>query len=344
MEKRCVALVYLKAFCFLRPRASPEYTMRQTPTRFQITPGIIDLGHRIIQLSQVATASVGVVHPLRPLARLPFIAGCLLGLLALMPDATGPAESNAGAISGIAILALISLAVSAVLHLYAVRRLVIATSDGLPTWLKSSDLTFLHLVLDKIRAAMTATDPDWHVAVDLLAKTIESQGVPAGGSNPAAASFRVELDQPEAGWFDRGAMPDHFPVANGTAHANAPGLAPVNGKLAAEPRSSFAEAMLGEDCAAVSATAKSDPTRSPAPSNGRAELADVMALIDHAQLPHKAELHALLSPVMDHVTGGRTSRSDAKNNWQLFHDYASKYLTDVDDLDESCRRVQASLT
>jgi hypothetical protein len=69
-----------------------------------------------------------------------------------------------------------------------------------------------------------------------------------------------------------------------------------------------------------------------------------MALIDHAQLPHKAELHALLSPVMDHVTGGRTSRSDAKNNWQLFHDYASKYLTDVDGLDESCRRVQASLT
>lgn len=317
--------------------------MRETPTHLEITPRMIDLGDRIIPISQVTSARVGVVHPLRPLARLPLIAGGLFGVLELIRGTFGHAEGQGGLVSGLTVLALICLAVSALLYRYAVRRLVISTSDAASTLIRSSDLTFLRLVLDKIRTAMSTTDPQWHVSVDLLARTIGTEGLSESPSSIGEAMLRAEPARAEAHWPDRSSDPD-LTFATGTAaHSSLPDLHSANGTPPAAPRDSFAEAMLRDARVTETSLTRLNPPKAAAPSDRRAEIESVVALIERARVPHKSELHALLDPVMDHVSGGRTSLRDAQHNWRLFHDYASKYLTDIDGLSESCRRVQASL-
>ncbi len=311
--------------------------MPNAPARLEITPRIIDLGDRVIQLNNVASASIGSVHPLRGAARFALIVFGVLALAELLRFQLWSTGKDAPLFSAIAVLALASLVVAIGLFLYRKRLLVVSTTDSQSTWIRSADADFLRLVLEAIRTAMTSTDPGFRAHVDLVAMTIS--GAAPVSEAAAGPMLRAETGGVD-GWADQGPEPSLPPSMNGAGHGGTapPSLDTPNAILAEPPRNpSFAEAMLRE-------ARSPDVTATPAArSNGRAELEDVILLIDRAALPHKAELGALLEPVRDHLTGGRTRRSDAMHNWQLFHDYAGKYLTDVSGLADSCRRVEAVL-
>lgn len=311
--------------------------MSETPTRLEITPRIIDLGDRVIQLSNVASAAIATVHPLRGTAKLALMAAGGLGLAELLRNQIWSSGKDAPLFSAVAALALVALIAGAGLFLYRKRLLVISTSDGQTAWVRSGDADFLRLVLEAIRKAMTSTDPDFRANVDLSAMAISGSAIAVGGSaGPALSAGSAD----EGSWADQGPEPTLPHVMNGagadTVHP--PRLEEANGSTSDKARSSFAEAMLRE-VRTAEATAPATPPR----STGRAELEEIILLIDRASLPHKAELNALLDPVRDHLTGGRTRRSDAVHNWRLFHDYAQKYLTDVNGLADGCRRVDAAL-
>ncbi len=311
--------------------------MRDTPARLEITPRIIDLGDRIIQLGNVASAAIGTVHPLRGAARFVLIVFGVLALAELLRNQLWATGKDAPLFSAIAVLALLSLVVAVGLFLYRKRLLVISTTDSQSTWIRSADADFLRLVLEAIRTAMTTTDAGFRAHVDLAAMTISGAApVPVAGAGPMLRTDPAGAD----GWADQGPEPSLPQTMNGAGHGGTapPNLDTPGGNLAEPPRApSFAEAMLRE------ARGPDVSAAPPARSSGRAELEDVILLIDRAALPHKAELGALLEPVRDHLSGGRTQRSDAVHNWKLFHDYAGKYLTDVSGLADSCRRVEAVL-
>ena len=96
--------------------------MGAAPTRLEITPEIIDLGDRIIQLSQVASVQAGTVHPWRHGARFPLIAGVILLAAASVRGGLGFDE--------LTILGLAMLALALAMTVLGLKRLVIATSDG----------------------------------------------------------------------------------------------------------------------------------------------------------------------------------------------------------------------
>lgn len=300
--------------------------MYETPTRMEITPRVIDLGDRVIQLDHVASVRVGAVHPLRSLAHWPFVAACLLAIYDLI-GREGGGNRAASLINGVTVLSMVLLALAAGCFWYRRRLLVISTSDSQSIWIRSTDPTVLRLVLEQIRSAMTARDPSFRVSIDLVAKTVETGQARDASQDLHAPPLHTARATPDRDWADHGPDPVLPTTLNGAVQ---------------ETRSSFAEAMLREARARESADAPSS-TSDTAPVKGRVELEAVIALIDRAELPHKTELHALLDPVRDHLAGGRTSRRDATHNWRLFHDYAQKYLADVDGLAESCRRVQATL-
>jgi hypothetical protein len=309
----------------------------------EITTRVIDLGDRVIQLRNVASVRVGTVHPLRPLAGWPFVVAVLLVLFETFgPETPSP---NSFGLSGIIALALGLFAAAAVCYLYRIRRLVVMTTDSLAVFVQSPDPTFLHLVLQSIRSAMSATDPSFRVSIDLMARTLEANGDRDSAEDLQAPPLHADAATDRRDWADRGPEPMLPTALGGTAPdlSPHPSLSPLNGAAAPEGRSRFAEAILRETHAMEPAGSARKETESPAPAKGQIELEAVIDLIDHANLQHKAELHALLDPVRDHLFGGRTSRRDATRNWELFHDYAKKYLADVDGLAESCRRVQATL-
>jgi hypothetical protein len=313
--------------------------MRDAVTRLEITPRTIDLGDRVIQLSAVASLRVGVVRPLRRLAAWPFVIAILLIGYEVLGQRSVVSSQTITAPSGIIVLALVLVVIAAGCFFYRIQRLVISTADSQTILIRSSDPTFLRLVLENIRLAMERHDPGLLISIDLVARTIDS-------GSPSDAKGSVRSAKPRAGtgstdWAERGPQPElpHH-AANGAAATASPTPSLDTGKTA-EPRSSFAEAMLRQ-AKTSEAPASSRTTAEPRP-RGETEVADVIALIDRARLPHTSELHALLNPVRDHLSGGGTRRGDALHNWRLFHDYAEKYLTDVEGLGESCRRVSAVL-
>lgn len=313
--------------------------MGDAPARLEITPRIIDLGGRIILLDNVASAAIATVHPLRGAARFALIAFGVLTLAELLRFQLWSTGKDAPLFSAIAALALLSLVAAIGLFLYRKRLLVVSTTDSQSTWIGSADADFLRLVLEAIRTAMTSSDTAFRAHVDLVAMTI-SGTAPAAGEM-AGTGLSVE-PATGAGWADAGPESALPHTINGARPESAPppNLDATNGRAHEPARApSFAEAMLREARTGTAIMQTAPPTK----SNGREELEDVILLIEQASLPHKAELSALLDPVRDHLRGGRTGRRDAVHNWQLFHDYAGKYLTDVNGLADGCRRVEAAL-
>ncbi|MEZ5924940.1 MAG: hypothetical protein R3D57_11225 [Hyphomicrobiaceae bacterium] len=304
--------------------------MRITSSRMDITARIIDFGDRIIQLSQVVSVCIGTVHPLRPFARWPALLAGALGLLEVARFFTELGGPAAQILSGISAMALISATVATALYLYSVRLLIISTSDGMPAWIRTKDLTFLQLVLEKIRLALTTHDANFRVSIDLDARTIDADDSDIGTAPPSFGALRAVPEPDSRAWT----MPSETaPALAALATLPEHDVAPIaNGAPRSTPKSAFAEALQREV----------GPTARPS-TNGKTEVEEIIQLIAAASIPHKSELNALLAPVRDHVAGGRTNRTDARRNWQLFHDYAREYLSDVDGLAECCGRVETVL-
>jgi hypothetical protein len=299
--------------------------MRDAPARMDITPELIDMGDRVVQLGQVTSVRVGIVHPWRHAARFPLVAAAVL-------IAASMVRGGGFTVDGLSVAALTSLALAIVLLVYRVRRLVIATADGERVLIGGHDPAFLRLVLDRIRLAMAAGDPGYRCAVDLVTRTIETGEIQEQDA-AALPSLRATHDEiPE---------PMLPPALNGQSAGQRHDTleAPVNDFSA--PRSVFADHRREALDRGPRLTAPAAPAAPPAPQAG---IEAVITLIDRAQLPHKSEIHALLEPVRDHLAGGRTARSDARHNWKLFHDYARKYLTDVDGLTDACDRLDGTMT
>ena len=303
-------------------------------TRMEITPEIIDLGDRVIQLSQVASVQAGTVHPWRSAARYPLIAGVIL-------LAAASARGGVG-FDGLSLLGLAMLATALAMIFIGLSRLVIATSDGDRVLIAGRDMAFLRLVLDRIRSAMTGTDPGLHIAIDLTSSTI----VAGDTSEPARASLpRLQVPAQNDTSVDapsRRTDPELPSSVNGAHSAGRDDAfsAPVD-VFGGPPLGSFAdrrrEALGGAPLAMPSAAppgAESDP---------RAQILALVALIDDAEIAHKAQLHDLLDPVRDHLTGGRTRKNDARHHWKLFHDYAQQYLGAIDGLPEACESLEQAL-
>lgn len=306
--------------------------MGAAPTRLEITPEIIDLGDRVIQLSQVASVQAGTVHPWRSSARYPLaISVILLAANAVRGGGLG--------FDGLSILGLATLGLAVAMVFIGLKRLVIATSDGERVLITGRDMAFLRLVLDRIRLAMTSADPGLYFAIDLATSTIEA-GDAAGdarASLPTLQSVPQETLLPAPASRLDAKLPPSLNGTRASAHDDALS-APVD-EFGGPPLGSFAdrrrEAMGGAPLAV--------PASTPPEADPRAEIVFLIELIDHTELSHKAQIHALLDPVRDHLTGGRTGKSDARHNWALFHDYAQKYLGAVDGLPEACEKLERTM-
>lgn len=305
--------------------------MGAAPTRLEITPEIIDLGDRIIQLSQVASVQAGTVHPWRHGAHFPLIAGVILLAAASVRGGLG--------FDGLTILGLAMLALALAMTVLGLKRLVIATSDGERVLIAGRDMAFLRLVLDRIRLAMTGTDPGLHIAIDLSSSTIAADDA----AEPAITSLptlQVPRNDTPPDMPARRADPELPSTLNG-AHASVRDdafSAPVD-EFGGPPLGSFSdrrrEALGGAPLAM--------PSAPPAEADPRTQILALIALIDDAEVAHKAQIHALLDPVRDHLTGGRTRKADARHHWKLFHDYAQQYLGTIDGLPEACEGLEQAL-
>lgn len=305
--------------------------MRDAPARMEITPELIDMGDRVIQLGQVTSARVGNVHPWRHAARFPLIAAVIL-------VAANVVRGGVVVVDGLSAAALLGLLLALALFLFRVRRLVIATSDGERVLIAGRDPAFLRLVLDRIRLAMEASDPSFRCVIDLATLTIEA-GESTDHGPAVLPTLRATPDEIAAPAATHRPEPELPSALNGHAasHSRDTLVAPVDERAA--PRSSFADHRLDALERGLRPVAAA-PAPEPSPQAG---IEAVIALIDRATLPHKCEIRALLDPVRDHLSGGRTGRTDARHNWKLFHDYARKYLTDVDGLTEACERMDGSM-
>lgn len=187
--------------------------MSETYSKLEITPKIIDLGTKVVQMRQVASVGYTLIYPLRRIATALFIlSACSVifaGLAAGLPS-LGSRDDRLLPL-GLAAIAFIGAVVA---YQYSVRFVTIATSDGDKLRLASASGEFLMGVMARIRETMTAPhDAPLHTTINITAGTIET--------NSLVDLTSIRVDQsPGAAVAGR----DLTPATNGTAlpHAQWP--------------------------------------------------------------------------------------------------------------------------
>ncbi len=340
--------------------------MTEHQDRLDITPRVVDLGDRVIQLHHVVSVGRQALYPFRPLGGLLVLAGfglignelAMRGLLAFRLQSGGslPLWLGFGA-TGIGLFLL----------LYAKRVLMIRTSDGgrveLPS---SSDEASAALIL-RIRHAMeelgghpgvrSASVPALQPGAGSQA-AIPWSGAPAGLPQqlpPSATRPQISVDPGVPQTVPSGRRGEGY--ANGHAgrgsfggSATTPeGLSMGDPSAGAYRRAGGStlpqqgagvgggERRLpgGEPVAQAAGREQlALPTAPPAGlarDDGSQELMALMDLVRRADVQHKEALLDLLKVVEDHYRG-RASREDAIAHWRSFADYVVQYLGDVDGL------------
>jgi hypothetical protein len=343
--------------------------MTEHQDRLDITPRVVDLGDRVIQLQHVVSVGRQALYPFRPFGALLVLAGfglignelVMRGLLAFKLQSGGslPLWLGFGA-AGIGLFLL----------LYARRVLMICTSDGGRVELPTSTDEAAAAVILRIRHAMeelgsptssragaSATPalqgtggshpavpwsgapsglpqqlPSGQARPQLTAEPGASQTVPVGRRGEPYANGHAGRGAFGSG----GALAEGIPTGDPAAGAyRRAGGAPVSQQVPATSSGGDRRALGAE---AMPQTAGREPLALPsmmpaglARDDGSQELIALVEHVRRADVQHKDALLDLLKVVEDSYRG-RASREDAVAHWRSFADYVVQYLGDVDGL------------
>lgn len=344
--------------------------MADPSAKLEITPKVIDLGDKVIQLSHVTSAGHGATHPFRPVGfGLLVAAAGLIGFEGLTRGLSAFALKSGGTLSlwfGFA-----AAGIGLFLILYARRLLVIRTSDGARTILPSSDETASAALVERIRDAMEARgDPavserprnqPLHVGTAPSEATLPNR-TPAERALPAATPqsqpqaqiaaqpaytqpLGVNRRTPDAHHvnghagnpaFSIGASRNDAPAASDTATAG--GRRPLTHQQALQPTggpSARVAQSAGLNEALQHATGRDAlalPSTQPTAPPRDDGAHDLRLLIEHVRRADVQHKDALLDllRVVDEYFHGRASREDAVAHWRSFADYVMQYLSNVD--------------
>ncbi len=342
--------------------------MTEHQDKLDITPRVVDLGDRIIQMQHVVSVGRQALYPFRPFGILLVLTGlglignelAMRGVLAFKLQSGGslPLWLGFGA-AGIGLFLL----------LYARRVLMIRTSDGGRVELPSgSDEASAALIL-RIRHAMEELGSGsagrvGSIATPALQASGGSQPAIAWSGAPAGLPQQLPQGQARPQLTADAGIPQTVPVgrrgegyANGHAGRGAFGIggAPPEGLPIGDPSAgayrraggaqiSQQPAGLGvgerrmSGVEPIAQAAVREPLALPsmipaglARDDGSHELMALMEHVRRADVQHKEALIDLLKVVEDHYRG-RASREDAIAHWRSFADYVVQYLGDVDGL------------
>jgi hypothetical protein len=342
--------------------------MTEHQDKLEITPRVVDLGDRIIQLQHVVSVGRQALYPFRPFGALLVLAGfglignemVMRGLLAFKLQSGGslPLWLGFGA-TGIGLFLL----------LYARRVLMIRTSDGgrveLPT---STDEAAASVIL-RIRHAMeepgnASTGRAVAQTTPALQGTAGSQPAVTWSGPPAGLPQQLPAVQTRPQLTSDTAVSHTVPIgrrgeayANGHAGRGAFGAGgahaegvPTSELAAGAYRRAGGTPVSQQMQVTGGGERRASSGESVPQAAGREQLAlptvlpaglarddgsqELMALVEHvrrADVQHKDALLDLLKVVEDSYRG-RASREDAVAHWRSFADYVVQYLGDVDGL------------
>lgn len=345
--------------------------MAETQPKLEITPRVVVLGDKVIQLHHLVSAGRDAVFPLRPVG----LALLAIGI-ALIGSEFGLRGAQAFALSRGGSLALwVGFAATGIgifLALYARRLLVLRTSDGVRLTVPTDSEESAAAFLARIREAMEAGRDGSAASVPqqlpaqpaagfgetpaLAPRSSTPLGLPHAGSQPivragsdqyTGPSQTMPLGRRLEGYANGHAGPQGragFPSAglgNDGAGAGDGGLSAQ--RRSAGPQASpfqlpggVAHAATAPDAGHAPALREplSLPSTSPplqARDEGPRDLSLLMEHVRRADVQHKEALLDLLRVVEEHYRG-RASREDAMAHWHSFADYVGQYLGDVDGL------------
>lgn len=326
--------------------------MSEQQDKLEITPWVVDLGHRIIQLQHVVSIGNHALHPFRPLGVLLLLGGLgLIGSELIMRGAVAFELQSRGSLP--LWLGFGAAGIGLFLLLYARRVLLIRTSDGGRVELPASSDEAATALMLRVRNAMEAGSshgsghapqgyPPTQGSADVAGPRT---GFPAAMSYQSSASGRSHLAS-ETGSMQTGPAGRRIDGhANGHVGRGAfGGAAAPEGIPAGEPETvayqrggsstashapmgGIARRQPGSEPLALPTTI---PTGLPR-DDGSQELAALMEHVRRSDVQHKDALLDLLRVVEDHYRG-RASREDAIAHWRSFADYVVQYLGSVDGL------------
>ncbi len=348
--------------------------MADPSAKLQITPKVIDLGDKVIQMTHVTSAGHGSSHPLRPAGvLLMLIAVGLIGFEAVTRGMAAFALKSGGSLQ--LWLGFGAAGIGLFLTLYARSQLVIRTADGARTLLPSSDETASAAVVGRIRDAMEAAGaPAWvergkdqpqalGISVPDAGPASRTGGErrPVATATPAQITNQAAYTQPLGGArrsaeVQANGHSGQGGYVNGTSRTDAGVSAEQAGGLNRRAATQPVAAQRGpqdlpglqtggalQPRSTQAANTYAEPFALPATpasqrDDGSGELQALMEHVRRADVQHKDALLGLLGVVDDHYRG-RASREDAVAHWRSFADYVMQYLADVDGMMAHTERV-----
>ena len=340
--------------------------MAEFRTKLEITPRVVDLGDRVIQLHHVVSAGRHATHPFRAIGLLLIAAGvALIAGEAMMRGVTAFKLQSGGSLP-----LWIAFAVAGIglfLALFARRLLVIRTSDGGRVVIPSADEESSAALILQLRHAMEGAGVAGGTAHAQAAPVLIGSstpeltavrsatvplGLPQQSQPPMTRSAPAEQTTPHtvpAGRFNDGFANGHasrgslgpgqatqgMSLAEATAQvqkwATASQQEMPGASAPAEQRRPVADAgrqlQTSRDGLSLPVTGPSATSR----DDGPHDLALLMEHVRRADVQHKEALLDLLRVIEDYYKG-RASRDDAVAHWRSFADYVVQYLGNVDGL------------
>ncbi len=344
--------------------------MAERIEKLDISPKVLDLGGRLVQVQHVSIAGFATSHPLRPLG-VALLAGALyligseaaLGTQAFALKTGGSFKLWLGfGATGLAIFSFI----------YSRRQLLLRASDGTSFALQVPDDKFAATVLGHIREAIEApAGSTLRYVIDLKAGTVATGGAASTSVAPVArdqfhAPVPPSMSAPQpiamANEPYRNRPTASQPMTatpaplNGTygghpMNGTMNGAGPANGHAPGPMAHSGPNAGFGHPMAhRMTPAAQPQPHASPYGAQTMAahatplrvdparEMADLIELVSRSTVQHKDALVDLLKVVEDHVRGGPTIRDDAVSHWKSFSEYVHQYLGNTDGLGAATER------
>lgn len=336
--------------------------MAEFQTKLEITPKVVDLGDKVIQLHHIVSAGVHARHPFRLLGLLLIAGGA--GLVASEAFMNGMAAFKLQSGGSLPLwIGFGAAGVGLFLSLFARRNLLIRTSDGVRIVLPASDDDTANALLRQLRHAMeSAGPPSLYALSQAAAPTLgapehggqklgaplslpqhSQASLPRGSLQSDVGSSQSTTARPTEGYTNGHAVRGAFAHGSGADTLSPSESGPHNQR---RPTQGQHHSLHGVGIAERRAVT-GDPFQQPAmreplslPStlpigqnrdDAYHDLAMLMEHVRRADVQHKEALLDLLR-VIDDYYRGRASREDALAHWRSFADYVVQYLSDVDGL------------
>lgn len=322
--------------------------MPEQQDKLEITPWVVDLGHRIIQLRHVVSIGRHALHPFRPLGVLLLLAGLgLIGGEMMMRGAIAFELQSGGSLP--LWLGFGAVGIGLFLLLYARRVLLIRTSDGGRVELAASSDEAAAALMLRVRNAMEAGSglgvghvpqgtQQAHGSADVAGSA--HAVLPVATQHHQSPTIRPQVSSDAADTIRRAESYTNGHTGRGAFGGAVPpeGIPTGEVETTAYQRAGSSTASHASTGAIARRQQSSEPLALPSTipaglprDDGSQELAALMEHVRRSDVQHKEALLDLLRVVEDHYRG-RASREDAIAHWRSFADYVVQYLGSVDGL------------